>query len=198
MLWDRSLVMMDKETESLWSHLLGEAMSGKLKGAQLDSLPCEMVTWQAWRREHPETTVLDMPRSHRAYTKEFYRQPDSFVYAFEIDGRFYHCLFSTLHKKPLLSFQAAGNELLLNFDPESTSARLYSRQVDNRALTFSPVDQATMRDSQAKSMWRRATGVATQGPLAGKRLEHLPGIVSFTRVWKVFHPDSEEVKLAKP
>ena len=198
MLWDRSLVMMDQETKSLWSHLLGEAMSGKLKGAQLESLPCEMVTWQAWRREYPETTVLNLSRTHRAYTKEFYRQPESFVYAFEADGRFYHCPFSTMLRQSLLGFEAAGNKLLLSFDSESTSARLYSREIGDRTLTFSPVDPATMQDAETKSTWRRASGVATGGPLTGKRLEHLPGIVSFTRAWKVFHPDSEEVKLAKP
>ena len=31
-LWNRSLIMMDKETDSLWSHLLGEAMAGPLEG----------------------------------------------------------------------------------------------------------------------------------------------------------------------
>ena len=31
MLWNRSLVMYDRETKSLWSHMLGEAMQGRLK-----------------------------------------------------------------------------------------------------------------------------------------------------------------------
>jgi hypothetical protein len=30
-LWNRSLVMMDLETKSLWSHLLGRGMQGKHK-----------------------------------------------------------------------------------------------------------------------------------------------------------------------
>ena len=30
MLWKRSLVMVDSETKTLWSHLLGKAMRGKL------------------------------------------------------------------------------------------------------------------------------------------------------------------------
>ena len=69
MLWNRSLIMQDLETKSLWSHLLGQAMSGQIKGAQLQQLPGDMVTWEAWRREHPDTTVLNMSRTHRAYTK---------------------------------------------------------------------------------------------------------------------------------
>ena len=30
MLWNRNLVMLDLETESLWSHILGEAKAGVL------------------------------------------------------------------------------------------------------------------------------------------------------------------------
>ena len=198
MLWNRSLVMMDQETKSLWSHLLGEAMSGQLKGAQLDSLPSDMVTWQAWRREHPETTVLNLPRTHRAYTKEFYRQPESFVYAFEADGQFYHCSFSTMLRQPLIGFETADSKLLLSFDSESTSAKLYSRKIDGRELSFTPVDRVTVRDRQTGSTWRRASGVSTQGPLAGKKLDHLPGIVSFARAWEIFHPDSKEITAPDP
>ena len=185
--------MMDRETESLWSHLLGEAMSGQLREAKLDALPCDMVTWKAWRREHPETTVLDLPRSHRAYTKEFYRKPDSFVYAFETDGRFYHCSFRTLLGHPVMSFKAGDSKMLLLFDADSTSIRLYNRKLDDRELSFAALDRATMRDSQTRSTWSRASGTATEGPLAGQALEHLPGIVSFRRAWKEFYPDSTEI-----
>ena len=66
MLWNRSLVMIDEETGSLWSHLLGEAMQGPLQGTQLEAVPSEMVTWESWRREHPQTTVREVSGSRRA------------------------------------------------------------------------------------------------------------------------------------
>ena len=46
MLWNRSLVMYDRETESSWSHILGEAMDGKMKGATLDHVPSDR--WTLW------------------------------------------------------------------------------------------------------------------------------------------------------
>jgi hypothetical protein len=52
-LWNRSLVMLDIETRSLWSHILGEAMAGELKGQLLKPIPSDMVTWAAWKRDHP-------------------------------------------------------------------------------------------------------------------------------------------------
>jgi hypothetical protein len=43
MLWNRSLEMRNVETGSLWSHILGEAMQGDLKGTTLQPLPTELV-----------------------------------------------------------------------------------------------------------------------------------------------------------
>ena len=39
MLWQRSLVMRDLETGTLWSHLMGKAMEGELKGTIRASCP---------------------------------------------------------------------------------------------------------------------------------------------------------------
>ena len=39
MLWNRSLVILDAETKSLWSHILGRAMRGPLEGETLEVLP---------------------------------------------------------------------------------------------------------------------------------------------------------------
>jgi len=201
-LWNRSLVMLDVETESLWSHILGEAMRGPLEGAVLESLPSDMVTWEAWRREHPATTVLNLPRTARAYTRQFYKQPETFVVGFQVDDDFYHVPFATLRRQPLLEATIGKQPLLISFDPESTSIRLLSRHVKERVLDFAADEQGRMQDRQTDSTWNRATGLATEGPLAGSRLRQLVGIFSFANVWRTFHPDSREVapdgSLAKP
>ena len=58
-LWNRSLVMQDTETKSLWSHILGEAMDGELKGVVLKSLPSDMVTAICRRSSGASTGALD-------------------------------------------------------------------------------------------------------------------------------------------
>ena len=183
--------MLDIETNSLWSHILGEAMDGELKGQVLKPIPSEMVTWSAWKRDHPETTVLDMSRTHRAYTSAFYRDPRRFVLRFTGNFGMQHCSFATLMKKPVLNADARGLPLLITFDSASTSARLFSRKLDDQVLTFEAVHQRTLRNDQTKSVWNRATGVATGGPLKGQRLAPHVGIVSFAKAWKKFHPDSK-------
>ena len=54
-LWRNSLIMMDEETKSLWSHVSGEALSGPLAGRRLESIPSVQTTWKEWVAAHPGT-----------------------------------------------------------------------------------------------------------------------------------------------
>ncbi len=194
MLWNRSLVMIDEETRSLWSHLLGEAMQGPLKGTKLQAVPAEMVTWESWRREHPKTTVLNLSRSARNYVKQFYRQPQDFVFGWIENGQPYAAGFDMLIKNPVLNLKLAKSTMVVTFDKDSTAAHLFSSVLDGRTLQFVPDKQGRMRDTQTTTIWSSNTGVAVEGPLKGKRLKQLVGIVSYARTWKGFHPDSKSVR----
>jgi len=50
--------MYDKETNTLWSQLLGEAVSGEKVGTKLEFLPAVMTTWSSWREMHPDTLAI--------------------------------------------------------------------------------------------------------------------------------------------
>jgi hypothetical protein len=53
-----NLLMYDRETDSEWPQILGTAISGKLYGRRLRTVPLVWSSWQAWRAAHPETRVL--------------------------------------------------------------------------------------------------------------------------------------------
>ena len=193
-LWNRSLIMRDEETGSDWSHLLGKCMDGKLKGTQLAVIAADMVTWRAWRKRHSGTTVLNMRRTHRDYTKDFYRNPDRFVLGWLVQRQPYHATFATLKQTPLMNLTFGETPLVITFDTASTSARAYAREVEGRRLRFVEGDEPDqMRDRETGSIWKRTTGEAIAGPLKGKLLTAHPGIPSFTRAWTTFHPKSLEV-----
>jgi hypothetical protein len=60
-LWEASLVMRDKETDSWWSIITGDAVGGNLEGEKLDELPVsEKVRWGEWKKRHPDTLVLSV------------------------------------------------------------------------------------------------------------------------------------------
>ena len=197
MLWNRSLVMIDKETKSLWSHLLGEAMQGPLKGSELEALPAEMVTWKAWKREHPQTTVLNISRTSRNYVKEFYRNPKRFVFAWVKSGQPYAAGFETLLENSVLNLKLEKSPVVVTFDKDSTAAHLFSSVVGDRSLKFVADKQGRMHDMQTDTIGNSNTGVAVEGPLKGKTLKQLVGILSYARTWKLFHPNSQTVETSK-
>jgi len=60
-LLNANLVMVDRQTSSLWSQALGEAVSGELTGVGLEFVPAQIVSWQRWHAANPHGTVLAQP-----------------------------------------------------------------------------------------------------------------------------------------
>ncbi len=56
LLYNSSLVMYDRQTETLWSHFTGEPLYGALAETELVSLPATIVGFGTWRDEHPDGT----------------------------------------------------------------------------------------------------------------------------------------------
>ena len=57
-LWKNVLIMYDRQTDSLWSHLTGEAVIGPLKGKRLKTFPAAMMRYSEWTQLYPDTLVL--------------------------------------------------------------------------------------------------------------------------------------------
>jgi hypothetical protein len=53
-----NLLIVDRETRSVWSQLDGNAISGPMEGAPLTVLPSMQSTWKFWRHLYPETRVM--------------------------------------------------------------------------------------------------------------------------------------------
>ncbi|MEQ1803314.1 MAG: DUF3179 domain-containing protein [Gammaproteobacteria bacterium] len=63
LLYNSNVLLYDHQSESLWSQLMYQAISGPARGARLTTLPAEHTTWGAWRQAHPDTLVLEPPRT---------------------------------------------------------------------------------------------------------------------------------------
>jgi hypothetical protein len=191
MLWNRSLVMYDVETKSHWSHILGRAMDGEMKGTRLQMLPSEMTTWDGWLKAHPGTTVLNLSRTHQGFTRDFYKDPAAWVYGWTVGRRQYHAGMDALARDQVWNVETAGEALLVVFDPSSTLTQLYSRRVDGRTFSFRPAGEGQMKDAETSSMWEMSTGSAISGAMKGKRLEYRLGMLSYRRAWNDFYPKSQ-------
>ncbi|MGH2613720.1 MAG: DUF3179 domain-containing protein [Thermomicrobiales bacterium] len=52
------LIMWDRQTESWWQQLNGEAIVGELTGAHLTFLPAQILSWGAFKEAYPEGDIL--------------------------------------------------------------------------------------------------------------------------------------------
>ncbi len=187
-LWHRSLVMIDAETKSLWSHILGEAMAGPLEGTKLALLPGLMTDFKTWRTRHPDSTVVTLSRTTANYRTEFYRDPGSFVIgvAWGSDAR--HWPFDELLEKSLINDTFRDQPLVVVFDSKSSTAFLYDRRVGDEKLEFKPAGNVFV-DTATGSKWVPATGKCVSGQYQGRTLKLIPGIISYRHTWLAFHPD---------
>lgn len=60
-LLDNNLLIVDRETNSVWSQLHGKAVIGELEGTPLEIVPSLQTTWKFWRERHPDTRVMVLP-----------------------------------------------------------------------------------------------------------------------------------------
>jgi len=72
LLYNSDVLLYDRNTESLWSQILGEAVSGKLLGEKLKPIPIGHTTWRDWLAQHPGTKVLS---TETGYSRDYDRNP---------------------------------------------------------------------------------------------------------------------------
>ena len=93
LLRNSDLVMWDRQTESLWQQITGEAIVGTLAGTQLEVIPTPIVSWADFRESFPEGTVLSrdtgFSRSYGTNPYDYYDSSSSpFLFRGELDDRY--------------------------------------------------------------------------------------------------------------
>lgn len=71
-LYRRNLLLYDHQTESLWSQIREEAVTGPFAGTRLRAVPSTMTTWAEWRQQHPDTLVLS---TDTGFDRDYERDP---------------------------------------------------------------------------------------------------------------------------
>lgn len=201
------LVMYDRQTDSLWSQLLGEAVAGPLKGTQLEYVAAWQTTWSDWKARHPDTLALRKGYSGNTdpYTS-YYNSNDpgvigettsddrlyikEFVLGVEKNGEATAYPFSVLNDEPVVNDAIADSPVLVVFNAETGDGVVFERVVDAQTLTFEILNNFALQDSQTGSVWDGFTGAAVDGPLAGKQLTRVKSTRSFWFGWKDFYPET--------
>ena len=205
------LVMCDKETGSLWSQVIGQAVDGSFAGKKLTVLPALQTTWKRWVSEHPRTLVLDKEGGHRSDSYRSYYSDSSngilgetrnddrlpskaLVVGVTIDGVSKAYPFAELGGTPVVNDVVSGTPLLIAFDPESATGVVFSRHVSGTELNFIALENSgdfRVWDIETGTVWNPLTGVALEGPLTGAVLERIDSHYEFWFAWKDYRPETE-------
>jgi hypothetical protein len=201
------LVMYDRQTDTLWSQLLGRAVEGEMIGQELDYLPSWQTTWEDWKTRHPDTLALvkgyqglrdpyfgyyasaqagvigESSRDDRLPTKEFVIGvavgDDAVAYAFRM-----------LNDEPIVNHLVGDVPVLVVFDATNASGVVFDRRVDGRTLTLEHADGFEIIDQETGTRWDGLTGMALEGELAGTQMMRIKSTHSFWFGWKDFYPQT--------
>ncbi len=170
LLYNSDMLLYDRKTDSLWSQIMRQAVSGPLQGARLEAIPLEHTSWSDWKKRHPRTQVLSTATGYqRDYRHNPYPgyetsrrlsfpvsavddryHPKAWVLGVELDGAYMAYPFEELEKSgAAVQDTLAGRDIVVNYDR------------DNRSAT---------------------------ARLAGGGL--LPAVTSYWFAWYAFHPDT--------
>jgi hypothetical protein len=215
-LWKDALIMYDRETGSLWSHVTGTAVKGKLTGMRLRLYPAIHTTWTEWKQLYPASLVLDkrsglgLAGTRNVY-EGYFANPNQlgifgtenadrslpgkeFVVGLTLDTVAVAYAYRHLSRKPLVNDVVAGQPIVVAFSAGNATGVVFSRRLANRTLTFTNLRREgkdlVMDDVETKTTWRALTGQAIRGRLSGTRLMQLPSTTGFWFAWKGFYPDT--------
>lgn len=201
------LVMYDRQTDSLWSQLLGRAVEGEMIGQELTYLPSWQTTWEDWKNRHPDTLALvkgyqglrdpyfgyyssgqagvigESSRDNRLRTKEF-------VIGVALESESVAYAFGTLNDEPIVNDLIADVPVLVVFDAANASGVVFDRRVGGKDLSFDLAKGFEIIDRETGTLWDGLTGIALEGELAGSQLKRIKSTHSFWFGWKDFYPQT--------
>ncbi|MEX0995598.1 MAG: DUF3179 domain-containing protein [Flavobacteriaceae bacterium] len=147
LLYNSDVLLYDRETETLWSQLLYEAVAGPLKGTNLQILPTANTTWKNWKERYPNTLVLSKDTGfNRNYSRNPYPgydnsdaiyfplanyddryPPKEYVIGIEVNGKFKAYPFSELDKLNKKEFTDVFQDKAFRivYDSEAKSAEVF-------------------------------------------------------------------------
>ncbi len=200
-----SLVMQDRETDTYWSIMIGEAIAGELEGQKLIELPVgKKMKWKKWVELHPDTLVLSVDgredirsNPYRAY----FTNGEGFAGAKATDKRL-------KTKEPIHAFHYGGKKYAVPFEvikegrvfelEDGPSLFLYRpKKSDLFESTVGFVSNGAGFEKTEDGWVEAATGARydeDKAEFVGGSVTRLNGFDTFWYTWSLSNPDTEVLR----
>ena len=170
LIYNSDMLLYDRETQSLWSQLLKQAVTGPLAGTLLTQVPAQYTTWAAWSQQHPDSLLLS---DDTGFEFNYETSP------YEEYKRLPMVMYATLHSDWRLSAKtwvvgiSSGDQAL--------------------ALPFEELNKleeplmVTVGDTPLEIRWVKTASAAQA---IGKDGKEYPVTASYWFAWVAFHPST--------
>ncbi len=206
---NQNFLMRDRETGSWWQQITGKAIYGPLKGAALELVPNDELTFGQWKQETSGGQVLaavakDAKEYDSKWEPEVAKLPvvisfpgtelrsRDVVVGLEIGGAARAYPWETVVKQSPISDHVQGTAVLLVVGPDGKSFRTFVSRVDDKEAEFFLKGDAkdwALLDSATASEWN-FQGCSTSGAAQGKCLARIPALKDYWFDWRNYHPDT--------
>ena len=172
--YNSNTVMYDKETESMWQQLTGEAVVGEMTGKKLVVVPVDVVTWGEWKHQHPQTVVLSLDTG---YKREYGEHPYG---TYETDSALYYPTERVLPEGVLPKTIVYG--VVANDKSKAYTLEAIKREIADDGVLNDRIGDKRVRISYSLGHVF-VEDISSRGRLLPVR--------TFAFAWKAFYPKSE-------
>lgn len=173
LLYQSDVLLYDRQTDSLWSQLMSQAVSGPLKGTRLKLMNSRHTSFGKWLERYPDTLVLDLKTGFRRdYSRDPYKgYAKSNNVMFPVNNDFprqYH------PKDEVLGIELQDQFLAIPYRELSKSQK--------QAIPY------TWQNRKWTIQWRPEIPEAW---IEDEKGQQYPSVRSFIFAWYGFHPETK-------
>lgn len=209
MLFRDGLVMYDRETDTLWTHVDGRAVRGELTGHQLEIVPSMRATWKEWKTLYPNSLVLKKRGEFRSAYEQYNRNgrmgilgrrlrnralpgKERIIGVRSADGTMAF-VAKDVRAIKIVEAQVGSLPVVLVAPGKDLPVVVFERRANGRVLSFrlSERDPTVILDRESGSRWSLAHGEALDGSMKGVRLARAIAYPAFWFGWQGYFPSTE-------
>lgn len=204
------MVMTDRQTNSIWSHLDGEAFEGPMTGQEMGFLPLIHTTWEEWLALHPETSVLSYETGFEAQYRSVtigmlngrfdrqllsvddrLRSEELILGVMEGDAFVAYPVAALEQTSGVINVDVDGVPIVVFYDAVANAGIAYSRNLDGEIADFERVSGTSFlaADSISGALWD-FSGRNVSDEYADATLNFVTSYLSEWYGWSAYHPDT--------
>lgn len=208
--YESNNLLIDRQTDTLWSQLTGEPVNGSLAGSgvKLQRLPVVISSWRNWQAIHPDTRVLSLemsdtqstPSEPLAVTQRSPLLPEkAWVYTLLVNGTPKAYSLERLNQELVVNDELGGLPVVLVAAPGAEGQGRAVRAYERGDHTFRPgrvfLGSPFVADQEGRS-WQAGEEALTTAD--GRKLPRLPGHLAYWFGWYASYPETKVYGEARP